>query len=139
VETLAGGYEVIQVALSYGEHASYWRGHLELVPADSLRRYYIETIAGPKLYGYRPLVGQFRYASDSLRRVEEAEVEQGVLYIGCRRCADGSPDELRLVAATAGRVWGTWYNPQSGIEIVIDSLGRPLPNPAGHFCMRRTD
>ena len=87
----------------------------------------------------RLLAGRFRYASDSLRLVEEAEVEDGVLFVGCRRCMDGSPDELRLLAATPTDVWGLWYNPQSGIERVIDSSGSPLPNPAGHFCMRRVE
>lgn len=137
MEALAGSYEVTQVALPYGPHPAYWRGHLELLPADSLRRYYIETIGGPKRHGFRPLVGQYRYAGDSLRQVEEAEVEGGVLYLGCRRCADASPDELRLIAATTTAVWGTWYNPQTGIDRAMDSLGQPLPNPAGHFCMRR--
>jgi hypothetical protein len=139
IEELAGRYEVTLIPLSYGPKAPLWRGHLELATTDTLHRYYIETIGGYKRHGLRPLAGQFRHAHDPVRLVEEAEVEDGILFLGCRRCADGSPHELRLLAATPTTVWGLWYNPQSGIERVIDSLGNPLPNPAGHFCMRRVE
>ena len=139
LECLAGRYDVTLVVLSYGPGSPSRRGHLELAPTDTLRRYYIQTIGGYKRYGMRPLAGQFRAANDPLRRVEDAEVEDGVLYIGCRRCMDASPGELRLLATTPTVVWGLWYNPQSGLESVTDSLGKPLPNPAGHFCMRRVD
>jgi hypothetical protein len=137
LEYLAGRYEVTLVALSYGSPSSWWRGRLELTPTDSLRRYYIETIGGPKLQGMRPLAGHFRPAGDSLRPGWDAEVEEGILYLGCRRCSDASPDELRLLAATPTMVWGLWYNPQSSFQVVQDSLGRPLPMPAGQFCLRR--
>ena len=139
IEMLAGRYEVTQVALSYGPRPAYWHGYLELTLTDSLRRYYIETIGGPKRHGYRPLAGQFRFARDSSRLSEEAEVEGAILYLGCRLCADGSPDELRLLAMTPREGWGLWYHPQSGIEVVMDSLGNRLPHPAGHFCMRRVE
>jgi hypothetical protein len=125
------------VALSYGRQRSFWRGDLSLAPTDTLQRYYIQTIRGWLRHGERPLAGRFSYANDSLRRGEDAEVEDGVLFLGCRRCMDASPDELRLLAATPTEVWGLWYNPQSSLERVTDSAGNPLPNPAGHFCMRR--
>jgi len=117
--------------LSHGPKPSYWRGHLELAATDTLRRYYIQTLRGYVKRGLRPLAGQCRYVADSLGRSEEAEVEDGVLFLGCRLCMDASPDELRLLARTPERVWWLWENPQSGIERVADSPGNWLPNPAG--------
>jgi hypothetical protein len=102
-----------------------------LAATDTLRRYYIQTLRGYVKRGLRPLAGQCRYVADSLGRSEEAEVEDGVLFLGCRLCMDASPDELRLLARTPERVWWLWENPQSGIERVADSPGNWLPNPAG--------
>ena len=139
LESLAGRYEVILVSLSHGSRPSFWRGHLDLAATDTLQRYYIRTIRGYVRRGLRPLAGRFRYATDSLGRAEEAEVEDGVLFLGCRECTDASPDVLRLLAQTPAQVWGLWENPQSGIEHVADSARNWLPNPAGHFCLRRVD
>lgn len=134
---MAGRYELTVVSLSQGPRPSYWHGNLELTPTDTLQRYYVQTIRGYVKRGMRPLAGQFRYAADTLGRTEEAEVEDGVLYLGCRECMDGSPDRLRPLAQTDAEVWGLWENPQDGFVRVADSAGNWLPNPAGHFCLRR--
>src|SRR3954470_12018722 len=84
VESLAGRYEVTLVSLSFGP--SYWRGHLDLQPTDTLRRYYVQTIRGYIKQGERPLAGHFRSESDATGAAEDAEVEEGVLFLGCRRC-----------------------------------------------------
>jgi hypothetical protein len=102
-----------------------------------MQRFYIQTIRGYVKRGERPLAGQYSNADDPMRRVEEAELEDGVLFLGCRRCMDGSPYQLRLLAQTPTIVWGLWENPQSGFERLADSAGNELPNPAGYFCLRR--
>jgi hypothetical protein len=135
VESLAGRYRVTFVSLSYGP--SYWRGHLDLEPTDTLRRYYVQTIRGYIKRGMRPLAGHFRSDGDSVRAPEDAEVEDGVLFLGCRYCMDGSPDRLRLVAQTPEKVWGIWENPETGFVQLTDSTGHAIPNPAGYFCLRR--
>jgi hypothetical protein len=116
VESLAGRHEVTLVTLSYGSRPSYQRGHLELAATDTLQRYFIQTIRGYVRSGMRPLAGQFSFADDSLRRAEEAEVEDGVLFVGCRRCADGSPDELRLLAASPSEVWACGTIPKRALR-----------------------
>jgi hypothetical protein len=136
VESLAGGYEVTLVSLSYG--LSHWRGHLDLEPTDTLRRYYVQTIRGYIKRGMRPLAGHFRSEGDGAWAPEDAEVEDGVLFLGCRHCMDGSPYQLRLVAQTPDKIWGLWENPETGFVQLTDSAGHTIPNPAGYFCLRRT-
>jgi hypothetical protein len=135
VESLRGHYKVTLVSLSQGPYS--WTGSLHLVPTDTLRRFYVQTLRGYVKRGERPLAGEYRDGGDSLPRVDEAEVEDGVLFLGCRRCMDGSPYRLRLLAQTSTIVWGLWEDPQSGIERVADSGGQALPNPAGYFCLTR--
>jgi hypothetical protein len=137
LEGLAGSYAVTFVMLSHGPTPLSWGGRLELTVTDTLQRYYVRTIRGYVKRGFRPLAGRFRYAADTLDRREEAEVEDGVLYIGCRNCADASPNELRLLAQNPGLVWGLWENPQTGIDRVGRAPGDWLPNPAGYFFLRR--
>jgi hypothetical protein len=136
IESLAGRYQVTLVSLSYGP--SHWRGRLDLEPTDTLRRYYVQTIRGYIKRGVRPLAGHFRSEGDTTRAPEDAEVENGVLFLGCRNCMDGSPYQLRLVAQTPDEVWGLWENPETGFEQLTDSAGHLIPNPAGYFCLRRT-
>jgi hypothetical protein len=137
VESLAGRYEVTLVTLSYGP--SYWGGELDLAQTDTLQRFYIQTIRGYVKRGMRPLAGHFYYAADSLHRAEVAEVEDGMLFLGCRSCMDASPDRLRLLAQTPKQVWGLWENQETGIDRLADSAGKPIPNPAGYFCLKRVD
>jgi hypothetical protein len=137
VEPLAGKYTATFVLLSHGPRPYSWRGQLELAVTDTLQRYYVQTSRGYVKRGFRPLAGTFSSSADTLGRVEEAEVEGDVLYLGCRNCADASPNELRLLAYSPGLIWGLWENRQSGDVRVARGPGDWLPNPAGYFCLRR--
>jgi len=66
------------------------------------------------------------------------EADGPIIYLGCRDCMDEmSRDVLRIAAVNERGIWGLWNNYQTGIGIVVDSLGHPLPNPAGYFCAER--
>jgi hypothetical protein len=68
---------------------------------------------------------------------QPAEVDDGVLYLGCRDCADASPDVLQVRRVSAAGFWGPWRNFQSGIGIAVDASGARLPDPVGLFCAIR--
>ena len=70
--------------------------------------------------------------------VQPAELENGVLYLGCRDCNDASPLTLRLAEVSVAGFRGTWRDYQTGIGRVFDSSGKPAPDPAGYFCAVRT-
>jgi len=59
------------------------------------------------------------------------------MYVGSRRMLDGVVVDYHIVALTPDGFWGLWIDRQTGLGHIVDSTGRWLPNPAGHFCARR--
>jgi hypothetical protein len=139
VAQLAGTYDLVMVGLSRGAPAWITRGRFNLSVADTLYRYWVWTIRGSIRRGDRPLVGKVAFfdSAGAPGPPEPADVEDGVLYLGCRQCTDASPLELRLIAETPVWIWGLWEDEQTGIGRLIDASGNWAPNPAGYFCARR--
>ena len=72
------------------------------------------------------------------QRAEPAEVDAGVLYLGCRDCTDASPEVLRITGVSELGFSGTWRDYQTGIGVLIDTrTGQRSPDPAGYFCAWR--
>lgn len=68
---------------------------------------------------------------------DKAEFDAGILYIGCRDCMDASPTIHRILEVSAGGFRGTWQDNMTGIAVMVDQMGRRLPNPQGYFCAER--
>ena len=71
------------------------------------------------------------------RQRQPAEMDDGILYIGCRDCNDASPTVLRVLGISEAGFWGSWRDYQTGIGYVVDREGKRAPDPAGHFCAIR--
>jgi len=137
---LAGRFRLITVTTSQGRayrHAA--ETGLTLRMADSLER----AAATARGVGHAPrralqFVGRWRWAPDSeAQQPDLAEVDAGVLYLGCRDCLDGSPWHLQITAVSPAGFWGTWRDYQTGTVRAVDGRGRELPDPAGFFCAVR--
>lgn len=131
---MVGRFRVTFVTTSFERSTSH--NELELFAADSATR----MQARERRIGHRPrrdlrLVGRDYW--DPHRPAESAEWDDGILYLGCRDCIDGSPDKLTISAISENGFWGRWRNDQSGFAHVLDSHGQLAPDPAGHFCARR--
>ena len=95
----------------------------------------------------RPTVGRVRRRNLQLtgsiragtgRDSAHAEVDDGVLYLGCRDCTDASPEVLRITAMTERGFFGTWRDYQTGIgRVIYTPIGQRSPAPAGYFCAWR--
>lgn len=71
-------------------------------------------------------------------RAATAEVDDGVLYLGCRDCFDGSPTRIHVTGMSHDRVWGTWRDGQTGFVQIVDPITeQPLTELAGPFCAVR--
>ena len=70
-------------------------------------------------------------------RSQPAEVDAGIIYLGCRDCNDASPAVLRVHAISDAGFWGTWRDYQTGIGYVVDRAGKRAPDPSGYFCAIR--
>ena len=68
---------------------------------------------------------------------QPAEVDSGILYMGCRDCVDASPLVFRPQWRSERGFGGTWRDYQTGIGRVVDREGKWAPDPAGHFCAVR--
>ena len=103
---------------------------LTLRLADSAER----AVAGQRRIGFTQ-----RTALQLTGRVENqpAEVDDGVLYLGCRDCTDASPSVLEITRVSRAGFWGTWRDFQTGIGVAVDARGARLPDPAGRFCAIR--
>lgn len=138
VATMPGEYRVVQVTTSYPDGV-YRRNEtgLTLRLPDSTER----RRATVRVFGHVPrfnlqLVGTWRPRGDS-GRAFPAEVDGGVLFLGCRDCLDASPDVLVIRELTGDGFRGSWRDYQTGLAHVVDERGRMLPDPAGHFCAFR--
>lgn len=144
VPDLAGDYDLLSVYASGGARISFSRMRLRLVRTDSAYRALASPIAerptwlAGSVEWLDTITGAPLRGSDTTPVYRDtAQIEGSALYIGCRRCLDGSPVRYRILAVTAREFWGYWEDPQTGITRVADSTGRWLPNPAGHYCARR--
>src|SRR5687767_5525067 len=70
-------------------------------------------------------------------RAQPAEIDDGILYLGCRDCMDASPAVLQVQVISEAGFWGSWRDYQTGIGYVVDREGRRAPDPAGPFCAIR--
>jgi hypothetical protein len=133
LEQLVGTYDVSLVPTSYGLTRHPIPARLVLAPRESLRVHFPEA---PSRLGARcHLRSVVSIGSPGHRRGSKlVELDGGVLYVGCRQCLDGSPDRLRIERVGAGGSWGHWDNPQTGLWRIVDTAGRPLPNPSGIYC-----
>src|SRR2546428_4869446 len=113
-----GTFRLVQVITSWSTDSaelSATRSWLSLAPTDSAQR----ATAGDRRLGRlsRPnlqLIGSWRAAVDT-HTYQPAELDAGVLYVGCRDCTDASPDYLHIAAVGPRGFWGTWQNLQTGI------------------------
>jgi hypothetical protein len=131
---MVGSFRVTFVTTSY--QTSAMRNEVDLFPVDSATR----ARAGERRLGHTPrrdlqLVG--RDFSSRQRPPVSAEWDDGILYLGCRDCFDGSPDKLTIGAVSEDGFWGWWVNEQSGTVRAVDRHGKLAPDPAGYFCARR--
>ena len=60
-------------------------------------------------------------------RPDTAEIDAGVVYLGCRDCTDASPDMLRIAQMTAAGFRGSWRHDETGIAVVVEPF---LPSAA---------
>lgn len=65
-----------------------------------------------------------------------AELDAGVLYLGCRFCYDGTPTELTVARSSAAGFWGSWKNDFRARDVEWRT-GQPAPDPIGTFCAMR--
>ena len=131
---MVGSFRLTLVTTSFD--APVTRNELDLFAVDSATRERART----SRIGHRPrrdvrLIGADYWARR--RSPVAAEWDDGILYLGCRDCFDGSPDKLTIGAVSENGFWGWWRNDQSGIARVVDRHGKALPDPAGYFCARR--
>lgn len=138
VAMMPGEFRLVQVATSFDTREYLQQeGRLTLRLPDSTER----REAAVRTFGHRPrarlqLLGMWRTSRDSLR-TSPAEVDGGVLFLGCRDCLDASPDVLVIRELTGDGFRGSWRDYQTGLGRVVDQRGRLLPDPAGHFCAFR--
>lgn len=138
VATMPGEYRLVQVTTSYDTRA-YPRNESRLtlrLPDSTERR-----DAAVRKLGHSPrfnlqLLGTWRPRGDS-GRAYAAEVDGGVLFLGCRDCLDASPDVLVIRELSGVGFRGSWRDYQTGMARVVDQRGRLLPDPAGYFCAYR--
>jgi len=134
VPWMVGSFRLTLVRTSFDTTS--WSAELNLVAIDSATR----ARAREQRLGHWPRrdfrLGGVRFW-DRRRSHESVELDDGILYLGCRDCNDGSPDKLRIRAVTENGFWGSWVNDQSGLARVLDRNGALAPNPAGYFCARR--
>jgi hypothetical protein len=135
---LVGRFDLISVNASSGGPLEVLRGELVLRTTDSLFR----PVAAPDSSSLTPpwLGGTLTWATgDSTYPTGHAavEVEYDTMYVGGRRMLDGVVVDYHIVALTPDGFWGLWIDRQTGLGHLVDSTGRWLPNPAGHFCARR--
>lgn len=140
MDSLVGRYRVAEVITSLpSNRAPYIWNEGTL----TLRRPSAAELAASRVrgIGYRPrqnlrLVGT--WSMKGWPRSDAAEVDAGVLYLGCRDCMDGSPDQLRVLGMSRDRVWGTWRDFQTGFAVAIDPITKePLTEISGRFCAVR--
>lgn len=138
INDLAGSFRLVKVLTShdkYPEH-SIRRGGLSLQSPDSVQR----AASRRRGLGYLQranlqFVGEVVWSTEYR---ESVEIDDGILYVGCRGCDDGSPTHLTITAVSPRGFWGTWRNYQTGIAFIVDrETGERLPDPAGYFCAIR--
>ena len=135
---LVGRYDLFAVTVSDGPPVWTWQTELTLTTTDSLFR----PIPAPDTGAiYAPwLAGTIRWKSqdgEGVWRHDTVQVEYDTMYVGCRHCNDGVVVDYHIIAITPYGFWGLWIDRQTGLGSIVDSTGRLLPNPAGHFCARR--
>lgn len=138
---LAGRFRLISVNTKRG--SDFNRVHemeLELRVADSAERAESKVRRiGHVTRRDLQLVGRASYLPDTLvERPQSAEVDAGVLYVGCRGCLDGTPWSLQIDAVSPAGFWGSWQLGLGGsIALRVDKHGGKLPDPEGYFCAVR--
>lgn len=103
---------------------------------DSAHRYTDRYGIGQPRRVLRPLAGAVVRQSDGREWRDTAEVVGRTMAVGLVMGNDASPTHYGIVAADASGFVGRWENTLAGNFVVVDDQGRPLPNPAGHFCAR---
>ena len=137
---LAGTFRLAQIwteaaAARRSDSVSY--STLQLAIVDSARR----AGALVRSLGHQPrrdlqLIGTVRARVG--HRAEPAEVDAGILYLGCRDCTDASPEVLVISVTTEEGFTGTWRDYQTGIGHLIDTrTGQLSADPGGYFCAWR--
>ncbi len=137
--TVAGSFRLVQVWTSYVTNGRPFVQHfrLDLRIPDSVSAQ--PTPASPfnRPRSNLQLIGDRSAVGDTVSHREPVEVDAGRLYMGCRDCADASPDVGRITLVGPSGFQGVWGNAQTGIGRAIDDRGRELPNPQGYFCAIR--
>lgn len=140
---LPGVYGLTAIATSPGMDRSSVTSELTLVPADTLQRYYERRIGGYVRSGNRLLVGALKHrSSEGQLFADNVVVQQNPsdtqLISGyCELCNDASVVYYTILHVGRDRFSGRWVDPQTGIGIIVDQNGQPIPNPAGYFCAVR--
>jgi len=139
---LPGVYAFTAIATSPGMDRSSVTSELTLVSADTLQRYYERRIRGYVRSGNRPLVGALKHRSQGQLFAHNVVVQQNAsdtqLISGyCELCDDASIVYYTILHVGRDRFSGRWVDPQTGIGIIVDQNGQPIPDPAGYFCAVR--
>ena len=86
-------------------------------------------------------MGQREYASDGWPS-EPAEVESGVLWLGCRNRTDFFPTELRIEGVSAAGFFGSRVARDAGFAVLRDvktGETQRLGDTSGYFRVWRQD
>jgi hypothetical protein len=143
---LTGSFRLVLVATSRGASKAPWGGTLTLQAHDSLRRYrFVQRQIG-HAPGQRPLWGWIDSSTvheSWARRIASRDPDYpgvewigGGLALGWFDSMDGVTTDLTVTHLGPTGFWGRWSS-SGGIELLTDSAGRPIPDPAGYFCALR--
>jgi hypothetical protein len=143
---LTGSFSLVFVATSQGTSPAPWGGILTLQAHDSLRRYrFVERRIG-HAPGQRPLWGWIDSSTANgswVTRMASRDPDYpgvewigGGLVFGWFDSMDGVTTHLTVTHVARTGFWGRWRS-GGGIELLTDSAGHPIPDPAGYFCALR--
>jgi hypothetical protein len=146
--SLVGVFRLTFVATSRGVRRTPWRGLLTLQLHDSVHRYrYVNPQIG-RFPGERILWGwidSLEVDSGSAERAASRDPDSpGVEWIGTGLVfgrpdwIDGITTDLAIGHFSPRGFWGRWHS-GGGVELLVDSLGRRIPDPQGYFCAVRLD
>jgi hypothetical protein len=137
---LPGRYDLTVVTTAKGHPRTIRRGTLDLAENDTTSRYYLQFITRRVRRGDRVLAGNVLFQGDE--HGDTITVDQSGMNVGACQfayCTDGPVSRYRITRVESWGYGGKWLTDEWATNFVpIDKTGRFLPNPSGHFCMRRT-
>jgi hypothetical protein len=136
---LPGRYDLTVVTTAKGHPRTTRQGTLHLAPNDTTSRYYQQFITRRVRRGDRALAGTVLFQGEQHR--DTITVDQRGMKVGdCQfaYCTDGPVSPYRITREDSWGYGGEWLTDQWATSFVpVSKTGEFLPNPSGHFCMRR--